>query len=49
VRKYTIVILNQLNIKKKKINKDNFEKYHKKNTKGKKTMQGNTVVIYSVL
>jgi hypothetical protein len=47
VRKYTIVILNQLNIKKNKINKDNFEKYHKK-TKGKKIKQGNTVVIYSV-
>ena len=28
--KYTIIILNQLNIKKNKINKDNFEKYHKK-------------------
>jgi hypothetical protein len=35
--KYTIIILNQLNIKKKKINKDNFEKYLKKikKTKGK--------------
>ena len=27
--KYTIIILNQLNIKKNKINKDNFEKYQK--------------------
>jgi hypothetical protein len=48
VRKYTIVILNQLNIKKNKINKDNFGKNHKKKMKGKKTMQENIVAIYSV-
>jgi hypothetical protein len=47
VRKYTIVILNQLNIKKNKINKENLGKYHKK-TKGKKTMQGKIIAIYSV-
>jgi hypothetical protein len=28
MRKYTVVILNQLNIKNNKINKDNFEKIH---------------------
>jgi hypothetical protein len=48
VRKYTIVILNQLNSKKNKLNKDDFGKYRKKKTKGKKTIQGNTVAIYSV-
>jgi hypothetical protein len=46
--KYTIIILNQLNIKKNKINKDNFKKYHKKNERKKQTMQGNNVAIYSV-
>jgi hypothetical protein len=31
------------------MNKENFEKNHnKKKTKGKKTMQGNTVAIYSI-
>jgi hypothetical protein len=48
VRKYTIVILNQLNIKNNKINKDNFGKNHQKNKRKKKTMQENTVAIYSV-
>jgi hypothetical protein len=43
MRKHTIVILNQLNIKNNKIDKDNFEKYHKK------IMWGNTVAIHSVL
>ena len=42
--KYTIIILNHLNIK--KINKDNFDKY-KKNER-KKNMQENTITIYSV-
>ena len=32
--KFTVVILNQLNIKNNKINKDNFEKNHKKNHVG---------------
>jgi hypothetical protein len=31
MRKSTVVILNQLNIKNNKIDKDNFEKNHKKN------------------
>jgi hypothetical protein len=31
MRKFTIVILNQLNIKNNKINKDNLKKNHKKN------------------
>jgi hypothetical protein len=35
MRKYTVVILNQLNIKNNKIDKDNFEKNHKKNHVGK--------------
>jgi len=43
MRKYTVVILNQLNIKNNKIDKDNFEKNHKK------IMWGNTVAIHSVL
>jgi len=43
MRKSKVVILNQLNIKNNKINKDNFEKNHKKKIK-----QGNTVAIYSV-
>jgi hypothetical protein len=46
VRKATIVILNQLNIKKNKIDKDNFEKNHKKNIK---IMWRNTVAIHNVL
>jgi tRNA 2-selenouridine synthase SelU len=32
--KFTVVIFNQLNIKKKKIDKDNFEKNYKKNQVG---------------
>jgi hypothetical protein len=43
MRKYTVVILNQLNIKKNKINKDNFKKIHKKN------MWGMIVAINNVL
>jgi hypothetical protein len=36
MRKSTVVIFNQLNIKNNKIDKDNFEKYHnKKNNLGK--------------
>ena len=45
MREPTVIILNQLNIKKNKINKDNFEKNHNK----KKIMCGNTVAIHSVL
>jgi hypothetical protein len=30
------------------MNKENFEKNHKKKPKGKKNMHGNTVAIYSV-
>jgi hypothetical protein len=41
--KFTVVILNQLNIKNNKINKDNFIKNHKK------IMWGKTVAIHSVL
>ena len=44
MRKSTIVILNQLNIKNNKINKDNFEKNH-----NKKIMWGNTVAIHGFL
>jgi hypothetical protein len=44
MRKSTVVILNQLNIKNNKINKDNFEKNHKK-----KLMWKNIVAIYNVL
>jgi hypothetical protein len=47
VRKYTIVILNQLNIKEIKLTKIILKNITKK-TKGKKTMQGNTVAIYNV-
>ena len=43
MRKSKVVILNQLNIKNNKINKDNFEKNHKK------FMWGNTIAIHSVL
>jgi hypothetical protein len=45
MRKFTIVILNQLNIKNNKIDKDNFEK----KIIIKKIMWGNNVVIHSVL
>jgi hypothetical protein len=34
MKKYTIVILNQFNIKNNKIDKDDFEKNHKKNSCG---------------
>jgi hypothetical protein len=34
MKKSTVVILNQLNIKNNKIDKDNFEKNHKKNHVG---------------
>jgi len=44
MRKYTVVILNKLNIKNNKIDKDNFKKNH-----NKKNHVGNTVVIHSVL
>ena len=44
MRKSTAIILNQLNIKNNKIDKDNFEKNHKKT----KIMWGNTVTIHSV-
>jgi len=46
VRKTTVVILNQLNIKKIKSTKIIFEKIIKKNIK---TMWGNTVAIHNVL
>jgi hypothetical protein len=45
MRKSIIVILNQLNIKNNKIDKDNLKKNHNK----KKIMCGNTVTIHSVL
>jgi hypothetical protein len=45
MRKSTVIILNQLNIKNNKIDKDNFEKNYNK----KKSCGGNTVTIYSVL
>jgi hypothetical protein len=45
MRKSTVVILNQLNIKNNKINKDNFKKNHNK----KKIIWGNTIVIHGVL
>jgi hypothetical protein len=48
VGKYTVVILNQLNIKKIRSTKIILENITKKKTKGKKTMQENTVAIYSV-
>jgi hypothetical protein len=44
MRKSTVVILNELNIKNNKINKDNFEKNHNK----KKIMWGATVAIHNV-
>jgi len=44
MRKSTVVILNQLNIKNNKIDKDNFEKIITK-----KIMYGNIVAIHSVL
>jgi hypothetical protein len=44
MRKSTVVILNQLNIKNNKIDKDNFEKNH-----NKKNHVGSTVAIHSVL
>jgi len=47
VRKYTIVILNQLNIKKIKSIKIILKKIIKK-IKGKKTIQENTVASYSI-
>jgi hypothetical protein len=46
VRKATVVILNQLNIKKIKSTKIILEKNHKKNIK---TMWGNTIAIHNVL
>jgi hypothetical protein len=45
MRKSTVVILNQHNIKNNKIDKDNF----KKNRDKKKIMWGNTVAIHGVL
>jgi hypothetical protein len=45
MRKFIVVILNQLNIKNNKIDKNNFEKNHNK----KKSMWGNTIAIHSVL
>jgi hypothetical protein len=47
VGKYTVIILNQLNIKKIRSTKIILENITKK-TKGKKNMQENTVAIYSV-
>jgi hypothetical protein len=44
MKKYTVIILNQLNIKNNKINKDNFKKNH-----NKKNYMRNTVAIHSVL
>jgi hypothetical protein len=44
MRKYTVVILNKLNIKNNKIDKDNLKKNH-----NKKNHVGNTVAIHSVL
>ena len=43
MRKHTVVILNRLNVKNNKINKNNFEKNQKK------IMWGHTVAIHSVL
>ena len=45
MRKSTVVIFNQLNIKNNKINKDNFEKNHNK----KKILWENTIAIHNVL
>jgi hypothetical protein len=44
MRKSTVVIFNQLNIKNNKINKDNFKKNY-----NKKIIRGNTLAINSVL
>jgi hypothetical protein len=44
IKKSTVVILNQLNIKNNKIDEDNFEKNH-----NKKNHVGNTVAIHDVL
>jgi len=44
MRKFTVVIFNQLNIKNNKIDKDNFKKYH-----NKKIIWGNIVAINGVL
>jgi hypothetical protein len=44
MRKFIVVILNQLNIKNNKIDKDNFEKNH-----NKKNHVRNTIAIHSVL
>ena len=44
MRKFTVVILNQFNIKNNKIDKDNFEKNN-----NKKIICGNTVAIHNVL
>jgi hypothetical protein len=44
MKKSTIVILSQFNIKNNKIDKDNFEKNH-----NKKNHAGNTVAIHEVL
>ena len=46
--KYTIIILNQLNIKKIKLTKIILKNITKKNKWKKQTMQGNNVAIYSV-
>jgi len=46
VRKVILVILNQLNIQKNKINKNNFEKYH--NIKKQKTYKRNIIAIYNI-
>jgi hypothetical protein len=43
MRKSTVVILNELNIKNNKIDKDNFEKNH-----NKKNHVGDTVAIHNV-
>jgi len=44
MRKSTVVIFNQLNIKNNKIDKNNFEKHY-----NKKIMWGNTIAINVVL
>jgi len=45
MRKSIVIILNQLNIKNNKIDKDNFEKNHNK----KNIMRRNTIAIHIVL
>jgi hypothetical protein len=45
MKKSKVIILNQLNIKNNKIDKDNFLKNHNK----KKIMWGNTIIIHSIL